>query len=123
MSCEPFLVVFVLLTVALAKQSPLAKQDSLGYVSVDEDVGRDMPTLIRVRNYTVETHYATTPDGYILTMFRIPSSKGSEMLNKRPVLLQHGLLDSSYTWINNYEDQVSSLQEGTSRVTTSHPPL
>ena len=114
MSCVSLLLVIVLLAASVAQKAPL------GYVPVDEDVGRDMPTLIGVRGYTVETHYATTPDGYILTMFRIPFAKGNEVANKRPVLLQHGLLDSSYTWINNYEDQVSSLY-GTSRLTTPHP--
>jgi pimeloyl-ACP methyl ester carboxylesterase len=35
---------------------------------------------------------------YILTLFNIPG-------NGAPVLLQHGLLDSSYTWINNFADE------------------
>jgi hypothetical protein len=38
-----------------------------------------------------------TDDGYILTLHRIPSSKGKAQ--KPPVLLQHGLLCSSADWV------------------------
>jgi lysosomal acid lipase/cholesteryl ester hydrolase len=38
-----------------------------------------------------------TDDGYILTLHRIPSSKG--VAEKPPVLLQHGLLCSSADWV------------------------
>lgn len=72
----------------------------LNFVRVDPDVGLSMTEIIQARGFSVETHYVTTSDGYILTMFRIPSETSSP-----PVLLQHGLLDSSYTWVSNYEDQ------------------
>jgi pimeloyl-ACP methyl ester carboxylesterase len=65
------------------------------------DVGLDMMELVNARGYQIESHEVTTADGYILTMFRIPSSLSAS----KPVILQHGLLDSSYTWINNYADQ------------------
>jgi pimeloyl-ACP methyl ester carboxylesterase len=53
--------------------------------------------LIKKQGCIVETYKVTTDDGYILTMFRIPPKvKGA-----RPVLLQHGLLDSSNTFVNN----------------------
>jgi len=47
----------------------------------------------------------TTADGYILNMFRI-GAKNAGVLNegKVPVLLQHGLVDSSDTWIINSEE-------------------
>jgi lysosomal acid lipase/cholesteryl ester hydrolase len=38
-----------------------------------------------------------TDDGHILTLHRIPSSKG--VAEKPPVLLQHGLLGSSADWV------------------------
>jgi hypothetical protein len=38
-----------------------------------------------------------TGDGYILTLHRIPNSKG--VADKPPVLLQHGLLCSSADWV------------------------
>jgi pimeloyl-ACP methyl ester carboxylesterase len=64
------------------------------------DVGLDMIGLVQARGYKIESYAVTTADGYVLTMFRIPGESGS-----KPVILQHGLLDSSYTWINNYADQ------------------
>ena len=64
-----------------------------------------MVAIVSDKGYTIETHYVTTPDGYILTMFRIPHGKNSTTVGGYPVLLQHGLLDSSYTWVNNMEDE------------------
>ena len=66
----------------------------------DPDVGLSMVELVTRRGYDIETHYVVTEDDYILTVFRIPGKKGSP-----PVLLQHGLFDSSFTWISNYKDQ------------------
>jgi lysosomal acid lipase/cholesteryl ester hydrolase len=82
--------------------------------SKDEDDGLTMTELVQKRGYTINTHYVTTEDGYILTIFNIPEGKtegktegkSEGKTNKKPVvLLQHGLFDSSYTWINNYETQ------------------
>lgn len=56
--------------------------------------------LIRSKGYPVEEHSVTTQDGYILTMHRI-----SRPTSKRVVFLQHGLLDSSSTWVINYPNQ------------------
>ena len=73
--------------------------------SKDDDDGLIMTELVQKRGYTINTHYVTTADGYILTIFNIPEGK-NKTTNKKPVvLLQHGLFDSSYTWINNYETQ------------------
>lgn len=58
------------------------------------------PELIRKNGYTCEVHKVTTPDGYILTMHRIPHGKTGVTNNNRPVVyLQHGLLASSADWI------------------------
>ena len=54
-------------------------------------------------NYPVETHKVVTEDGYILTVFRI-QRKGSVIRSGlKPIILQHGLLDCSDTWIINDE--------------------
>ena len=68
---------------------------------VDPDANRTMCEIIQDKGYPCEEHYATTPDGYILGMFRIPSKYSGAV----PVLLQHGLLDSSFTWVMNYPTQ------------------
>lgn len=62
--------------------------------------GMNFTQIVESWGYPCEEHHAQTPDGYILTLFRIPP-KSSGSLNRPPVLLQHGLLDSSFTWIVN----------------------
>jgi len=49
----------------------------------------------------------TTADGFILSLQRIPYGKqNSEKLASRGVVfLQHGLLDSSSTWVENLANQ------------------
>ena len=67
--------------------------------ATDPDIGRDMISMITSKGYPVEQHFVTTEDGYVLGLFRIPKQGG------KPVLLQHGLLDSSFTWVNNFPDE------------------
>ena len=61
----------------------------------DPDCFASVPQLISEKGYPVESHDVSTSDGYILTMHRIPRP-GSPA-----VLLQHGLLDASETWVIN----------------------
>lgn len=55
-------------------------------------------------------HYAKTSDGYFLRLFRISGGKGQKESfkkdsNRKVVLLQHGLVDSSDSWVANYEEK------------------
>lgn len=56
--------------------------------------------LILKDGYTVEEHKVITPDGYILTVYRVP---GGPVDPPRPgklvVFVQHGLLSSSADWM------------------------
>ena len=82
--------------------------------------------LVRSKGYPCEEHDVVTDDGYILSIQRIPfgiNSKNSKNywisvnLNvfkinyvfedepRTPVLLQHGLLDASSTWVINFPNQ------------------
>jgi len=49
----------------------------------------------------------TTADGFLLSLQRIPHGKqNAEKPASRPVIfLQHGLLDSSATWVENLANQ------------------
>jgi hypothetical protein len=52
--------------------------------------------------YPVETHFITTDDGYILKFFRVQKKNTTiRKLGLTPIYLQHGLLDSSDTWLIN----------------------
>ncbi|GAB0092452.1 Lipase [Sergentomyia squamirostris] len=58
--------------------------------------------MITSYGYPLETHVATTADGYLLTMHRIPYGRapGSGQGPDKPIVfLQHGLLSSSADWV------------------------
>ena len=78
-------------------------------IKKDADCRRDMVDITINKGYPIETHYVTTEDNYILSTFRIGygRNESSEALNsgKPVVLLQHGLLDSSWTWVSNFPNQ------------------
>lgn len=50
------------------------------------------PELAARSGHTVEEYDVITEDGYILRLFRIPGER-------QPVLLMHGILDSSDSWV------------------------
>ena len=54
-----------------------------------------MKEYVAQLNITLESHYATTDDGYILHLHRL-ANPGKEV-----VFLQHGILASSWCWIAN----------------------
>ncbi|RZC34843.1 gastric triacylglycerol lipase-like, partial [Asbolus verrucosus] len=56
------------------------------------------PQLIKQNAYNFESHTVTTPDGYILTLFRIPPEENDYRKNKQPVFLQHGTFVDSANW-------------------------
>jgi len=61
--------------------------------------------LVKYVGYPCETHEVLTADGYYLTLFRIPHGKTNVTRKPKPVLLQHGLIDSSDTWVINLPHQ------------------
>ncbi|XP_060666671.1 lipase 3-like [Drosophila nasuta] len=58
-----------------------------------EDASLNPFELLMKYGYPGETHKVTTPDNYILTVHRIPRPGAI------PVLLVHGLFDTSATWL------------------------
>ena len=61
----------------------------------------DAVAYFKSLNYPVQQHTIQTQDGYLLTFFRI-QKKGTKIQNNlKPVWLQHGLFDSSDTWVMN----------------------
>ena len=53
-----------------------------------------VPDLIESSGYSCQTHGVTTEDGYLLQLHRIPGPGPA-------VLLQHGMLCSSYCWVTS----------------------
>lgn len=50
-----------------------------------------------------------TSDGYILGIFRIQKKGTTIKEGLKPIILQHGLMDSSDTWIVNDEDKAPAF--------------
>ncbi|CAK87989.1 unnamed protein product (macronuclear) [Paramecium tetraurelia] len=60
--------------------------------------------MITEKGYNLEIHQILTEDGYILTAWRLYKTINKEY--QCPIVLQHGLLDSSWSWfINNTNEQ------------------
>lgn len=58
----------------------------------------DYAEMIRENGYEFEEHEVETEDGYILSLWRIPNPIGKVYQKAKPVVLQHGLFDDSWTW-------------------------
>lgn len=84
-------IVLCLFITSQAKEHPEAKLEFMNYC--------------KYFNYPAQYHDVTTPDGYILRLFRIQKKGTLIKEGLKPILLQHGLLDSSDTWILNDEDK------------------
>ena len=80
---------------------------SAAVTAKDPDEGLKMAALVTRHGYTIEQHFVTTSDGYILGMFRIPHGINATTHNasKPPVLLQHALLDSSFAYVCNLPNE------------------
>lgn len=78
---------------------------SIHHHELDSDDGLDMIEIVKKRGYSIEQHFVTTDDNYILSLFHITKVENPPLPLGSPVLLQHGLFDSSYTWVNNYQNE------------------
>ncbi|KAG2387909.1 hypothetical protein C9374_000759 [Naegleria lovaniensis] len=95
-----FRVIFVVLCLTMTTMTSLSNDNIVNAQNVRSNVTQ----LIQYWGYPVEQHYATTPDGYILSLQRIPRGRFSNAAATTPrkvVFLQHGFLDCSSTWVNN----------------------
>lgn len=65
--------------------------------------------LITSKGYVCEDYSVVTEDGFILSLQRIPHGKrlsqAAKGVAQKIVFLQHGLLDSSTTWVLNLPEQ------------------
>ena len=74
-----------------------------------QDEKRTIEEIITSKGFKCETHFVTTEDGYKLKIFRIPGDKNENISDEKrntfpPVLLQHGIFDSSDGWVCNGEE-------------------
>jgi pimeloyl-ACP methyl ester carboxylesterase len=82
------------------------------------EVDTKIPDFVHALNIgaTAETHYVTTSDGYILTVFRMPamqqnlSSNTSHSTPPEVVYLQHGILASAWDWLVNVNGMATAIR-------------
>jgi len=71
----------------------------LAFAGPDPDESRSICEIVRNKKYNCTTYNITTSDGYILETFRVQTYGANS--SQPPVLLWHGLMDSSFTWVLN----------------------
>ncbi|KAF2898467.1 hypothetical protein ILUMI_07707 [Ignelater luminosus] len=66
--------------------------------------------IVIKHGYPLEIHRVVTPDGYILTVFRIPNyNSPNAALRKTPVFLQHGLASTSANFLGKGKDSLAFI--------------
>ena len=61
--------------------------------------GDTFPGFVNRSGFPVEQHSAVTPDGFVLTLFRLPAHKADAPV----ILLQHGILASMYSDTGSFD--------------------
>ncbi|MCQ2818434.1 MAG: alpha/beta fold hydrolase [archaeon] len=59
--------------------------------------------------YLYEEHKITTADGYINTAWRIPAKKETPTKIGKPIILQHGVIDTGFTFVQLKENSIAFL--------------
>ncbi|CAG9853675.1 unnamed protein product [Phyllotreta striolata] len=62
------------------------------------DLDSNPAEIAQIHGYALETHLATTEDGYIISIFRLKKNEDQKVFGQ-PVVLQHGILVDSLSWI------------------------
>uniref|UniRef100_A0A914W2Q3 Lipase n=1 Tax=Plectus sambesii TaxID=2011161 RepID=A0A914W2Q3_9BILA len=76
----------------------------------DPELNLDTLGIIRRWGYPAEGHSATTQDGYILELHRIPHGKNEQSGGPRPVVFfQHGIEASSSNWVTNLPSESAAF--------------
>jgi len=61
-------------------------------------IDQSVSDYVSQMGYELEEHKVHTIDGYILTIWRLPSKAGISG-NRKSVLLQHGIFDTGFSWL------------------------
>ncbi|EAS07417.1 ab-hydrolase associated lipase region protein (macronuclear) [Tetrahymena thermophila SB210] len=78
--------------------------------TLHQETHMEFEDYVRYYKYPIQRHEVATPDGYILTVFRIQAKYQKEFKQGLPVVyLQHGLLDSSDSFIVNQESKAPAF--------------
>ncbi|XP_014365343.2 lipase 1 [Papilio machaon] len=91
----------LLLAAALFLLPAELSNDAKSYLQYPKDSYLNFTTRTTKHGYITEEHTVTTEDGYLLTVFHLRSGKKHPGAVRRPpVVMMHGLLMSSDTWLD-----------------------
>jgi len=82
--------------------SSILSLDSNSERFIDPEINMDCSELVTSKGIPHERHNVTTEDGFVLGMDRLPRPFSKK---RYPVLLVHGVLMSSDTWLVNHRNQ------------------
>ncbi|XP_047035407.1 lipase 1-like [Helicoverpa zea] len=89
-------------TLGYIVQTPNIRQEANRISRYTKESLLNFTELTSKYGYVSEEHKVLTDDGYILTMFRIVKARNCHRAKRSPpVLLMHGLLQSSDSWIDS----------------------
>jgi pimeloyl-ACP methyl ester carboxylesterase len=95
----------LVLLALLCFQAVVSNEVGSIFPKVPPEANWNFKQLVTHLNYPFEEHHVTTDDGYILTIHRIQAKNTVIKRGLPPIVVNHGLLDSSDSWAVNYEDQ------------------
>ena len=76
--------------------------DILGHINPDRPESEmSMLEIVRHHGYPIEHEFVETEDGHLLDVYRIKGPKGAEDKQRKPILLVHGILQSSFRFVIN----------------------
>jgi len=90
---------------------PAEPMEQFSNVAIDKaaDVSKTTEEIVSEAGFTYDNFTVTTNDGYVCTVFRITVQGEVPSVLRPPVLLQHGILDSSDTWVLAGESSLAFL--------------
>nr|CDS30518.1 lipase M [Hymenolepis microstoma] len=75
----------------------------LCHAKIDPEIYQTAYEIIESKGYQADEYVIESRDGYYLTLHRIRAKNLTQ--DPKVALLQHGLLDSAHTWINNLANE------------------
>lgn len=98
------LILYVLVTLVSADSSNngggwFAKKNKR--YQAEEVIGKSPQELIELRGFQTEVHYVRTHDGYHIQAVRMINPEVSAHELKRPVVFNHGLIETATIWLLN----------------------
>ncbi|KEH25746.1 triacylglycerol lipase 2 [Medicago truncatula] len=95
-----FSIVMLCITIVQGRKT-INTSNEFSASSLDNNDDGICKSMVETQGYTCEEHKATTSDGFILSIQRLPAGQSGKKANKPPVLIHHGLFCDGVSWLLN----------------------